>query len=425
MTDQASPSPPKQTSAAGSGSANGKAAARALRNRRSGGPAATPTCAAVAPSTAGRYRHRLDRAQAEVAKARAYRKGRGSNEGSAGRFEVHEHVAFDDGWSSGQVRFEDLVNRTTTVSEDRAKSVLTFNQSPDLGFDRSVNPYRGCEHGCTYCFARPSHAFMGLSAGLDFETRLFAKYDVARLLEEALRKSNYRVAPIALGTNTDPYQPIERELKLTAAVIDVLDSCNHPTTIVTKSAGILRDLDRLRSMAERGLVQVGISVTTLDSTLSRLMEPRCSSPARRLEAIARLSEAGIPVRVMASPMIPGLNDSELEVILDRCREAGARAASMIPLRLPLEVREVFGDWLRSNFPDRAERVMKQVVSMHGGKVYDASFGDRMRGQGPLAHILRRRFEVACKRLALPAHLPPLRTDRFVRPERPGDQLSLL
>ncbi|MEC8038606.1 MAG: PA0069 family radical SAM protein, partial [Pseudomonadota bacterium] len=301
----------------------------------------TPGCAAVAPTTAGRYRHRVDRAQAEVARAKGYRKGRGSTEGPAGRFELQEQVAFDDGWSSGQVRFEDLLSRPTTVSEDRAKSVLTFNQSPDLGFDRSVNPYRGCEHGCTYCYARPSHAFMGLSAGLDFETRLFAKYDVARLLEDALRKPNYRVAPIALGTNTDPYQPIERELKLTAAVIVVLDTCHHPTTIVTKSAGILRDLDRLAGMAERGLVQVGISVTTLDSGLSRLMEPRCSSPARRLEAIAALSDAGIPVRVMASPMIPGLNDNELETILARAREAGARAASMIPLRLPLEVREVF------------------------------------------------------------------------------------
>ena len=385
----------------------------------------TPGCAAVAPSTAGRYRHRVDRAQAEVARATGYRKGRGSNEGPAGRFELQEQVAFDDGWSSGQVRFEDLLSRPTTVSEDRAKSVLTFNQSPDLGFDRSVNPYRGCEHGCTYCYARPSHAFMGLSAGLDFETQLFAKYDVARLLEDALRKPNYRVAPIALGTNTDPYQPIERELKLTAVVIDVLDTCHHPTTIVTKSAGILRDLDRLAGMAERGLVQVGISVTTLDSGLSRLMEPRCSSPARRLEAIAALSDAGIPVRVMASPMIPSLNDSELETILAQAREAGARAASMIPLRLPLEVREVFGDWLQANFPDRAERVMKQVISMHGGKAYDATFGDRMRGKGPLAHILRRRFEVACQRLAMPAHLPPLRTDRFVRPERAGDQLSLL
>ena len=380
---------------------------------------------ALKPVQADRYRHRINRAQAEVAKSKGYRKGRGVTEGPKGRFELEEHVAFDDGWGSGQVRFEDLVERPTTVSEDRAKSVLTFNQSPDLGFDRSVNPYRGCEHGCTYCFARPTHSFMGLSAGLDFETKLFAKYDVARLLEDALRKPGYKVAPIALGTNTDPYQPIERDLKLTASILSVLDECQHPTTIVTKSAGILRDLDRLRDMAKRGLVQVGISITTLDSGLSRLMEPRCSSPARRLDAIRHLSEAGIPVRVMASPMIPGLNDSELEAILAAARTAGARAASMIPLRLPLEVKDVFSDWLRTNFPDRADRVMRQVTSMHGGKTYNAAFGDRMRGTGPLAHIMRRRFDVACQRLALSAHLPPLRCEDFIAPERAGDQLSLL
>lgn len=391
------------------------------------GAGAVPSGGAVAlkPAQAGRYRHRIDRAQSEVAKSRGYRKGRGVNEGPKGRFESREQVAFDDGWGSGQVRLEDLVERPTTVAEDQARSVLTFNQSPDLGFDRSVNPYRGCEHGCTYCYARPSHSFMGLSAGLDFETKLFAKYDVARLLEDALRKPGYRVAPIALGTNTDPYQPIERDLKLTAAILDVLDQCQHPVTIVTKSAGILRDLDRLADMARRGLVQVGISVTTLDNGLSRLMEPRCSAPAQRLDAIRHLCEAGIPVRVMASPMIPGLNDSELEAILAAGRTAGARAASMIPLRLPLEVREVFTDWLRANFPDRAERVLRQVTSLHGGKTYNAAFGDRMRGTGPLAHIMRRRFDVACQRLALSAHLPPLRRDAFVTPERAGDQLSLL
>ena len=291
----------------------------------------------------GRYRHRANHSQAEAARARGYRKGRGAADGPAGRFEVTEHVAFDDGWESGQARLEDLIQRPTTVSEDRAKSVLTFNESPDLGFDRSVNPYRGCEHGCTYCYARPSHAFMGLSAGLDFETKLFAKYDVARLLEDALRKPDYQVAPIALGTNTDLYQPIERELKLTSSILAVLDECNHPVTIVTKSAGILRDLDRLTSMARRGLESVGLSVTTLDAELSRLMEPRCSSPARRIDTIRHLSEAGIPVRVMASPMIPGLNDCELENILEAARKAGAKAASMIPLRLPLEVKDVFRD----------------------------------------------------------------------------------
>lgn len=380
---------------------------------------------ALVPAQADRYRHRINRAQSEVAKARGYRKGRGAIEGPKGRYEREEQVDFDDGWGSGQVRLEELVGRRTTVSEDQARSVLTFNQSPDLGFDRSVNPYRGCEHGCTYCYARPSHSFMGLSAGLDFETKLFAKYDVARLLEDALRKPGYQVAPIALGTNTDPYQPIERDLKLTASILAVLDEAQHPVTIVTKSAGILRDLDRLRSMARRGLVQVGLSVTTLDAGLSRLMEPRCSAPARRLDAIRHLSEAGIPVRIMASPMIPGLNDSELEAILAAGRKAGARAASMIPLRLPLEVKDVFTDWLRTNFPDRADRVMRQVMSMHGGKTYNATFGERMRGTGPLAQILRRRFEVSCQRLALSAHLPPLRRDAFVPPERAGDQLSLL
>lgn len=374
---------------------------------------------------ADRYRHRVGRAQVEAAKARGYRKGRGANEGPKGRFELTEHVTFDDGWDSGQIRLEDLVQRRTTVSEDQARSVLTFNQSPDLGFDRSVNPYRGCEHGCTYCYARPSHSFMGLSAGLDFETRLFAKYDVARLLEDALRKPGYQVAPIALGTNTDPYQPVERELKLTSAILDVLDRCDHPLTIVTKSAGVLRDIDRLRGMAERGLVQVGLSITTLDSGLARLMEPRCSSPQRRLDTVRELSDAGIPVRVMASPMIPGLNDCELESILAAARQNGARAASMIPLRLPLEVKDVFTEWLKANFPDRAARIMKQVASMHGGQTYRAAFGERMRGTGPLAHILRQRFEVACTRNGLSEHLRPLETGLFYPPERCGDQLSLL
>ncbi|MDA9175512.1 PA0069 family radical SAM protein [Alphaproteobacteria bacterium] len=373
----------------------------------------------------GRYRHRANHSQAEAARARGYRKGRGAADGPAGRFEVAEHVAFDDGWESGQARLEDLIQRPTTVSEDRAKSVLTFNESPDLGFDRSVNPYRGCEHGCTYCYARPSHAFMGLSAGLDFETKLFAKYDVARLLEDALRKPDYQVAPIALGTNTDPYQPIERELKLTSSILAVLDECNHPVTIVTKSAGILRDLDRLTRMARRGLVSVGLSVTTLDAELSRLMEPRCSSPARRIDTIRHLSEAGIPVRVMASPMIPGLNNCELENILEAARKAGAKAASMIPLRLPLEVKDVFRDWLEANFPDRAKKVMSQVTSMHGGQVYRSNFGERMRGSGPLAHILRHRFQVACGRYGLSEHLRPLVRDAFRPPQRAGDQLSLI
>ena len=391
------------------------------------GSRAIPAAAKVAMKSAqvDRYQHRIDRAQSEAAKARGYRKGRGTVEGPKGRFELTAHVDFDDGWGSGQTRFEDLVQRPTTVSEDQAKSVLTFNQSPDLGFDRSVNPYRGCEHGCTYCYARPSHAFMGLSAGLDFETKLFAKYDVARLLEDALRKPGYQVAPIALGTNTDPYQPIERELKLTSAILDVLNRCNHPVTIVTKSAGVLRDLDRLSDMARRGLVQVGLSVTTLDPGLSRLMEPRCSTPHRRIDAMQQLSDAGIPVRVMASPMIPGLNDCELESILSNARHAGARAASMIPLRLPLEVKDVFTEWLQANFPDRARRIMKQVTAMHGGRTYRAAFGDRMRGTGPLAHILRQRFEVACARNGLSEHLQPLRTDRFQPPEWTGDQLSLL
>ena len=380
---------------------------------------------AFKPAQADRYRHRVDRSQSEAARAKGYRKGRGAAEGPKGRFEVTEHVSFDDGWGSEQTRFEDLIQRPTTVSEDRAKSVLTFNQSPDLGFDRSVNPYRGCEHGCTYCYARPSHAFMGLSAGLDFETKLFAKHDVADLLEDALRKPGYKVAPIALGTNTDPYQPIERELKLTSAILGVLDRCNHPVTIVTKSAGILRDLDRLSDMARRGLVSVGISVTTLEPSLSRVMEPRCSSPQRRIDTIRHLADAKIPVRVMASPMIPGLNDWELESILSAAWEAGARAASMIPLRLPLEVESVFREWLEANFPDRAKKVMSQVVSMHGGQVYRSNFGQRMRGSGPLAHILRHRFEVACARNGLSEHLRPLVTENFCPPERPGDQLSLL
>ncbi|MFN3502368.1 MAG: PA0069 family radical SAM protein, partial [Allorhizobium sp.] len=276
------------------------------------------------------------------------RRGRAAGINPAGRFESQERVAFDDGWHT----LEDMPPFRTEVQVEKPRTVITRNDSPDIPFDRSINPYRGCEHGCIYCFARPTHSYMGLSAGLDFEAKLFAKPDAPRLLERELSKPGYKVKPIAIGTNTDPYQPIEREWRIMRQILEVLDKANHPVVIVTKSALILRDIDILKSMAERGLVKVGISVTTLDRKLSRTMEPRASTPAKRLEAIKTLSEAGIPVAVMMAPVIPALNDHEIERILDSGKAAGATEASYVLLRLPLEVSPLFRDWLLQHYPDR-------------------------------------------------------------------------
>ena len=349
------------------------------------------------------------------------RRGRAAGINPAGRFETLERVAVDDGWQM----LEDMPPFKTEVQVEKPRTVITRNDSPDIPFDRSINPYRGCEHGCIYCFARPTHSYMGLSAGLDFEAKLFAKPDAPRLLERELSKPGYKVKPIAIGTNTDPYQPIEREWRIMRQVLEVLDKANHPVVIVTKSALILRDIDILKSMAERGLVKVGISVTTLDRKLARTMEPRASTPAKRLEAIKTLSEAGIPVAVMMAPVIPALNDHEIERILDSGKAAGASEASYVLLRLPLEVSPLFRDWLLQNYPDRYRHVMSLVRSMRDGKDYDAEFGKRMKGAGPYAWQISRRFEMATKRLGLMRRSLHLREDLFISPNSDGVQLSLL
>ena len=347
--------------------------------------------------------------------------GRGSATNHAGRFERLSVDAVDDGWAGDG---EPLPVLRTDVSVEVPRSVITYNRSPDLPFDRSINPYRGCEHGCVYCFARPSHAYLGLSPGLDFETRLIARPDAPNVLLRELGAKRYQVAPVAIGTNTDPYQPIEKEHQIMRGLLQVLSDVNHPVAIVTKGSLIERDIDLLSDMAKRGLVRVGISVTTLDARLSRLMEPRVPSPARRLQMIRRLSEAGIPVRVMASPLIPALTDPELEAILKAGRDAGARSASWIMLRLPHEVSPLVQDWLAQHYPDRAGRIMARLREMHGGKDYDANWHTRMRGEGPYAQIIAQRFDLAVKKLGLATLSPPMRCDLFRAPKPQGAQLDL-
>ncbi len=348
------------------------------------------------------------------------RPGRAAVTNATNRFETLRRSAFYDGWAPE----DDLPPLRTEVSEERPRKVITRNTSPDIGFDRSINPYRGCEHGCIYCFARPSHAFLGLSPGLDFETRLIARPDAPEVLARELSARSYRPGIIAIGTNTDAYQPIERDRQIMRGILQVLSDFGHPVAIVTKGTLIERDIDILGPMAERGLARVGVSITTLDGRLARLMEPRVPSPTRRVETIRRLSGAGIPVRVMASPMIPALTDHELEPILAAGRAAGAVAASTIPLRLPREVADLFCEWLAEHFPDRAARVMNRVREMHGGRNYDPEWGKRMTGQGEWARLLKARFDLACTRLGLAKALPDLRTDLFEVPPRKGDQLTL-
>jgi len=350
------------------------------------------------------------------------RRGRGAVANVSGRFEVESRVGFDDGWGS----LDDLPPLKTEVTIEKPKSIITRNSSPDIGFDRSINPYRGCEHGCAYCFARPTHAYMGLSPGLDFETRLFVKPNAANLLERELGAETYRCRPIAIGTNTDPYQPIEKRWRLMREILGVLERCGHPVTIVTKSALVLRDVDILGRMGERGLAKVALSVTSLDRRLSRSMEPRAAAPDKRLEAIRGLTAAGVPVGVMVAPVIPALNDAEIEAILEAAAEAGAREAGYVLLRLPLEVSEVFKDWLLEHHPDRYRHVLSLLRSMRDGKDYDAEWGRRMRGSGPYAVTMRRRFEAATRRLGLAkgAARTELRCDLFVPPLGDGRQLSL-
>lgn len=347
-------------------------------------------------------------------------RGRGAQSNRAGRFEPFVTEPFDDGWAPDP----DIPPLRTEVREERPRRVITRNTSPDLSFDRSVNPYRGCEHGCIYCYARPSHAFLGYSAGLDFETRLIARPDAPDLLRQELQARRYRPDVIAIGTNTDPYQPIEADRRIMRGVLEVLSEHDHPVAIVTKGTMIERDVDILAPMAAKGLVRVGISITTLDGNVSRRMEPRVPAPARRLRTVERLSAAGIPVRLMVSPVVPALTDHEIEAILAAGARAGAVAASSIVLRLPREVAGLFREWVETEFPDRAGRIMGRVRELHGGRDYDPEFGTRMRGQGEWASLFRQRFRIACRRHELDRLLDPLRTDLFRRPGQSGEQLSL-
>ncbi len=349
------------------------------------------------------------------------RRGRGARSNRVGRFETELREAFDDGWES----LGDLAAFKTDVYRETAKSIIARNDSPDINFDQSINPYRGCEHGCIYCYARPTHSYLGHSPGLDFETKLYAKVNAAELLKREFANPRYVPKVIALGAVTDPYQPIEREHRITRSLLEVLDHAGHPVGIVTKSALVIRDLDILSRMASRGLAKVAISVTTLDRMVARKMEPRAATPMRRLEAIKALSEAGVPVSVLTAPIVPAINDSEIESILQAAREAGASEAGFVLLRLPLELKELFREWLATEFPDRAAKVINILRSMHGGRDYVSQFGLRQRGSGPYAEQIGLRFRLATRRLGLNERHLQLRTDLFQRPVAPGTQLSLL
>ncbi|MGE0260934.1 MAG: PA0069 family radical SAM protein [Alphaproteobacteria bacterium] len=354
----------------------------------------------------------------------AVRKGRGAVTNRDGRFERFAHEAVDDGWARDDGEDETLPALRTTVTVDATRTIIARNQSPDVPFDRSINPYRGCEHGCIYCFARPTHAFLGLSPGLDFETRLLHKPDAARLLEAELRKPRYRCAVIAMGTNTDPYQPIERQYQTTRSILEVLSAFNHPVGIVTKSALVARDIDILAPMAAKNLAHVFVSVTTLDRTIARRMEPRAATPQRRLDTIRALSAAGIRTGVMVAPIVPGLTDPEMESILEAAAAAGATHAGYVLLRLPLEIKDLFEEWLAAHEPLKAGRVLGLMRSMRGGRLYTSDFGERMRGAGPYADLIEDRFTRAAARLGLNRRRFDLDTAQFAPPKRAGDQLDL-
>ena len=350
-------------------------------------------------------------------------KGRGAASRVAGRFAVTEAVGSDDGWGSVYEDLADTPNPATRVREEQARTVISRNDSPDIGFSQSVNPYRGCEHGCVYCFARPSHSYLDLSPGLDFETRLFAKTNAAERLRHELAKPSYRPAPIALGINTDAYQPIERRYRVTRKVLEVLAECRHPVSFVTKSALIERDLDVLSDLARDRLVTVYFSVTTLDNRLASRMEPRATAPHRKLKAMRALHDAGVPVGVMVAPVVPMITDSELEHILEAAHDAGARAAGYVLLRLPHELKQVWREWLELHYPERAAHVMSLIRQMRGGQDYDANFGTRMRGQGPFADLIAQRFARAHRRLGY-GRLPPLDCSHFIAPRKPSPQGAL-
>lgn len=356
-------------------------------------------------------------------------KGRGAASYVAGRFEKRVARAEDDGWGSAWDPADAAGDPAppphpdTRVTEERARSIVSRNQSPDVGFSQSVNPYRGCEHGCVYCFARPSHAYLDLSPGLDFETRLYAKTNAAQQLRIELARPGYRCSAIALGINTDAYQPIERRHHVTRELLEVLAECHHPVSIVTKGALVLRDLDLLAPMAERGLASVYLSVTTLDNRLSARMEPRAAAPHTRIRTIRALAEAGVPVGVLVAPVIPMITDRDLEAILEAAREAGARSAGHVLLRLPHELKDIWREWLELHYPERAAHVMSLIRQMRGGKDYDAQFGKRMRGEGPVADLIAARFAKAHRRLGY-GRMPELDTRQFIAPRRPSPQGEL-
>ena len=349
------------------------------------------------------------------------RRGRGARSNAAGRFESERREAFDDGWDS----LATLDAFKTIVKSERARSIVTTNDSPDISFTQSINPYRGCEHGCIYCYARPTHGFLGHSSGLDFETRLYAKTNAAEVLEQELASPRYVPHSIALGTVTDPYQPVELRHRITRGLLEVLAATKHPVGIVTKSAHVVRDIDILAAMAGDDLVKVAVSVTTLDRDVARKMEPRAATPAKRLEAIGALTAAGIPVQVMVAPIIPGLNDHEIEPILQAAHAAGAREAGYVLLRLPLDLKDMFREWLATDFPARAAKIMHLLQSMHGGRDYRPEFGLRQTGSGPYAQQIGARFRLAMQRLGLNHRRQALRQDLFIRPVRKGQQMSLL
>jgi DNA repair photolyase len=346
-------------------------------------------------------------------------RGRGAISNISGRFERYGRVLIDDGWDEG----DEPPPLKTEITVDATRTIITRNKSPDISFDRSINPYRGCEHGCIYCFARPTHAYLGMSPGADFESKLLVKPNAAELLAKELSAPGYTPATIAIGTNTDPYQPIEKKLAIMRQVLEVLWQFKHPVGIITKSPLITRDIDILGPMAEAGLARVALSITTLDRRLARDMEPRAATPQKRLEAIAALSAAGIPTAVMFAPVIPGLNDGEMETVLKAAQEAGVQFAGYVLLRLPLEIKDLFKEWLQEKRPDAARRVISLIQNMRGGKDYDTEWTRRMRGTGPYAEMLGRRFHIAIRRLGL-GGMEPLRTDLFQRPPKTGDQLKL-
>jgi len=343
-------------------------------------------------------------------------KGRGSISNATGRFEKQNSALTDDGWGCLDV---DAPPLSTQIIIDSTKSVITYNDSPDIPFDRSINPYRGCEHGCIYCFARPTHTYLGFSAGLDFESKIVLKPDAAKILRQELSKKSYQCAPIAMGTNTDPYQPVERKQQLMRQILQILLETRHPATIVTKSALIERDIDLLADMARHGLVSTFISITTLDQPMARTLEPRAATPHRRLEAVAKLHQAGIPVGVMVAPVIPALTDHEMEKIVTSAQAAGASSAAYVLIRLPLEVADLFEEWLQHHYPLKAGHVLNLIKDSRGGKTYDAAFNQRQSGSGAYANMLNQRFKLIVKRLGINKPLPPLRSDLFRKPDLTG------